>query len=163
MLAKIRERANAAGEKIRDFLGGIFPKIFRRKRKTFRRERGDAGEDFAAKFLRKSGMKILLRNFTHGKDEIDIVALDGKCLVFAEVKTRSERDLHGGLVAVDARKRNAQSRAVRAYLRALKPPAREHRFDVVEISVRESDGAMSAVHHRAIPLPARPRKNFRKR
>lgn len=68
----------------------------RRRSKTSRRERGDAGEAFAAKFLRREGAKILLRNWRHGRDEIDIVALDGACLVFVEVKTRSEDDPHGG-------------------------------------------------------------------
>lgn len=127
----------------------------RRRSKTSRRERGDAGEAFAAKFLRREGAKILLRNWRHGRDEIDIVALDGACLVFVEVKTRSEDDPHGGYAAVDARKRNAQKRAARAYLNSLRerPPA--HRFDVVEVFVRETDGSMRAVHHRAVPFSRR--------
>lgn len=142
--------------RIREF----FRRIFRKRKTTANRERGDLGEAFAAKFLRRERMKILLRNWRHGRDEIDIVALDGSCLVFVEVKTRSENDLHGGYAAVDKRKRDAQKRAVQAYLNALRerPPA--HRFDVVEVFVRESDGSMRAVHHRGVPLspPSRSRR-----
>ncbi|MGN0835562.1 MAG: YraN family protein [Candidatus Spyradosoma sp.] len=140
---------------LRRLVGRVRAAFPRRKPKTARRERGDAGEDFAAKFLRREGAKILLRNWRHGHDEIDIVALDGDCLVFVEVKTRSETDPHGGYAAVDAHKRAAQKRAARAYLDALRerPPA--HRFDVVEVFVRESDGAMRAVHHRAVPFSRR--------
>ena len=43
--------------------------------------------------------------------ETALQATDGDCLVFVEVKTRSEDDPHGGYAAVDARKRDAQKRA----------------------------------------------------
>lgn len=119
--------------------------------KTERRKRGDAGEAFARRFLRQSGYKILLCNWTHGSDEIDIVALERNCLVFIEVKTRAEQDKRGGYAAVDKRKRNAQKRAISAYLNALRKPPTEHRFDVVEVFVA-ADGKMRAVHHRAVPL-----------
>lgn len=141
-----------------DFIDAVFSrikKLFRSSRsaaKTERRERGDAGEKFAAEFLkRECGMKILCRNFRAGRDEIDIVAEDGGTLVFVEVKTRSENDSRGAVFAVDARKRNALKRAANAYLRALRerPPA--SRLDVVEVYVREADGALRAVHHRALP------------
>lgn len=145
---------------VADFVDAVFTrtkKLFRRgsasaAAKTARRERGDAGEKFAAEFLKKEcGMKILCRNFRVGRDEIDLVAADAGTLVFVEVKTRSENDPRGAVFAVDARKRRALRRAADAYLRALRerPPAA--RLDVVEIYVRESDGAMRAVHHRALP------------
>ena len=56
--------------------------------RTERRRKGDMGEDAAAKFLRRAGYKILDRNVTFGKLELDIVALDGDMTVFCEVKTR---------------------------------------------------------------------------
>lgn len=118
---------------------------------TVRRERGNAGEKFASDFLRRvCGMKILCRNFYAGRDEIDIVARDGDVLVFVEVKTRSERDRRGAVFAVDARKRKALRRAAGAYLRGLRERPSETRLDVVEVYVRECDGEMNAVHHRAL-------------
>ena len=50
---------------------------------------GVRGERYAARYLRRQGMKILARNRTHGKGEIDLIALDGRFLVFVEVRTRA--------------------------------------------------------------------------
>jgi len=50
---------------------------------------GKAGEDAAARFLRKKGLKILERGFRLFRGEIDIIAMDRKTLVFVEVKTRT--------------------------------------------------------------------------
>ncbi len=139
-----------------NFLKKLFAAIFRRgnacnaEKKTWRRERGEVGEKFAADFLKKErGMKILQRNYRAGRDEIDIVALDAGTLVIVEVKTRSENDAHGAVFAVDARKKNALRRAANEFLREFgaRPPMR---LDVVEVYVRERDGAMRAVHHQAL-------------
>jgi putative endonuclease len=53
---------------------------------------GERGENLAAKFLRNKGYKILERNFKVAVGEIDIVAREGKVLVFVEVKTRAYDD-----------------------------------------------------------------------
>lgn len=49
---------------------------------------GKRAEDFACELLRKRGYRILQRNFRSKFGELDIVALDGSTLVFAEVKAR---------------------------------------------------------------------------
>ena len=51
---------------------------------------GDRGENRAARYLRERGYKILIRNFRCPLGEIDIVARDGRTIVFCEVKTRAE-------------------------------------------------------------------------
>lgn len=55
---------------------------------------GHRGETIAIEFLRRRDYKIHDRNVRLGRDEIDIVAYDTveRCLVFAEVKTRSTYD-----------------------------------------------------------------------
>jgi putative endonuclease len=47
------------------------------------------GEDLATKFLKDKGYKIIERNFRKGYGEIDIIAVQGRTLVFVEVKTRT--------------------------------------------------------------------------
>src|SRR5438067_2623624 len=49
----------------------------------------ERGENVAAKFLRNLGYKILERNYNTNVGEIDIIARDGKTLVFVQVKTRT--------------------------------------------------------------------------
>ena len=51
--------------------------------------KGRAGEAAAAFLLEEKGMKILERNFRSRHGEVDIIALAGEVLVFAEVKTWS--------------------------------------------------------------------------
>ena len=65
---------------------------------------GDRGEREAAKFLRKLGYRILDRQHRDRFGEIDIIALDGRQIVFVEVKTRSSSDAGQPFEAVDATK-----------------------------------------------------------
>jgi len=55
---------------------------------------GDHGEDFAAKWLKKHGYKILHQNYKLGDDEADIIAIDpdGETVVIVEVKTRTSNE-----------------------------------------------------------------------
>ena len=53
-----------------------------------RQRLGKLGENIASLYLQKKGFRILERNFKRHYGEIDIIALDGKVLVFVEVKTR---------------------------------------------------------------------------
>ena len=50
---------------------------------------GKKGEDRAVQALKEAGMDIIARNFRSKQGEIDIIALDGETLVFAEVKAWS--------------------------------------------------------------------------
>lgn len=49
---------------------------------------GDLGEKLALEFLKKSGYKILERNYRIRGGEIDLICKDNDYLVFVEVKTR---------------------------------------------------------------------------
>jgi len=54
-----------------------------------RKDRGDLGEALAKDFLKKKGYRILETNYRCPQGEIDIVAVQKKCLVFVEVRTKS--------------------------------------------------------------------------
>jgi putative endonuclease len=49
---------------------------------------GDYGERVAQRYLLEQGMSVLTRRWRCPQGEIDIVAVDGGCLVVCEVKTR---------------------------------------------------------------------------
>ncbi|MCX7671596.1 MAG: YraN family protein [Anaerolineae bacterium] len=53
-----------------------------------RRSVGEQGEEQAAAYLTQLGYTILARNWRTRTGELDIVARDGECLVFVEVRTR---------------------------------------------------------------------------
>jgi putative endonuclease len=100
---------------------------------------GDRGENVAARYLRNQGYRILTRNFRCPLGEIDIVARDGRTLVFCEVKTRTydKADDPGVGVApedqVNPVKQHQVCKAAKYYLSrygTVPPPAR---FDVVAV------------------------------
>jgi len=97
---------------------------------------GTRGEKLACQFLKRSGYKILYRNFrgrTGG--EIDIVCRDGDTLVFVEVKTRTREDYGRPIESIDRDKRKRISRGGLAWLRLLNDPDILFRFDVVEVII----------------------------
>jgi putative endonuclease len=102
------------------------------------RSLGEMGEDLAAEHLVSRGYKILHRNWRTGKKEIDIVAEDGECIVFAEVKTRSwDMQLHPGeLITYD--KQRMLIYAAENYIKKYNIN-KESRFDVVIIIIKDKN------------------------
>jgi putative endonuclease len=100
---------------------------------------GARGEKAAARYLRRRGYKVLLKNFRSGKAEVDIVARDKDWLVFVEVKTRETEQFGAPSEAVDRDKQRNLSKAALDYLRMLGNPKIHFRFDIVEVII--ADGA----------------------
>jgi putative endonuclease len=110
-----------------------------------RKQIGNFGERIAAAWLRSRGCKVLYRNFRapHG-GEVDIVAREGKQLLFVEVKTRREGAKIRGFDAVNASKQALIERGANDWLRLLGTREIPWRFDVVEVYV--ADGERPRVH-----------------
>ncbi|MFC1452920.1 YraN family protein [Verrucomicrobiota bacterium] len=112
-----------------------------------RQDTGEWGEKQAERALKGKGMRILGRRVRVGnRDELDLVARDGKVLVFVEVKTRGGEDFGRPLDAVDRKKRHVLSRAAVRYLKELRCPEVCFRFDVVEV-VCAPDGLPPTIRH----------------
>ncbi|HUV39502.1 MAG TPA: YraN family protein, partial [Planctomycetota bacterium] len=77
---------------------------------------GRWGEKQAVRFLKKQGYRVLGRNVASGVGEIDVVARDGDEVVFVEVKTRTDEDFGGPLLAVDRAKRRKLVQLARTWL-----------------------------------------------
>ena len=52
--------------------------------------RGRAGEEAAVRYLEGRGWRVLDRNWRRGPGEVDIVAREGDCVVFVEVKAHGD-------------------------------------------------------------------------
>jgi putative endonuclease len=108
---------------------------------------GKRGEDFACQLLRAKGYRILERNYRCRSGEIDIIAAQGECLVFCEVRTRTSC---GPILPEETVDRCKQSRLVRAsrhYLQGLQRRGNELkpcRFDVITLTY---DGSRAKVKH----------------
>ncbi len=96
---------------------------------------GKAGEVLAQKHLKEKGYTILETNWRHGKDEIDIIATDGKFLIIAEVKTRQSNRLGEPEISVTRDKQRFLVRAADAYIQRHNIDM-ETRFDIVSVLLK---------------------------
>lgn len=94
---------------------------------------GQNGEELASKFLKKSGYVILESNYRGHLGEIDLVAEDGDCLVFVEVKTRSSLSFGHPLESINSRKQQQLIKVAREYLGEHGAENRHCRFDAVSV------------------------------
>ncbi len=107
--------------------------------------RGAWGEQAAAEYLIGKGYEILDRNYRTRWGEIDLVAVQGRFLVFVEVKTRRSERFAQAREAVDARKQERLILTAEAWIQA-HPTARQPRMDVIEVYGIEG-GAVRAINH----------------
>ncbi|MDE6399090.1 MAG: YraN family protein [Clostridiales bacterium] len=101
------------------------------------KRKGDAGEEIACAYLKKAGYDILHRNFSTEIGELDIVASDGKGLVFVEVKTRLNNAFGTPAEAVDYRKRRKINAVAAQYIKKFRLYEIPVRFDVVEVWLQD--------------------------
>ena len=118
---------------------------------TDRKKTGNAGEALAREFLGRLGYTIERANYRYRRTEIDLIAWDGDCLVFVEVKTR--RSAHFGdpstFFTYDQQRRI--SSAASAYMEAIGHEW-EIRFDLVAILYR-SDNDYRLDHYQDVFFP----------
>ena len=81
-----------------------------------KRTTGSHYESRVAAFLQKQGFHILEQNFRCRSGEIDLIARDGRYLVFIEVKYRRTGNAGTALEAIDARKASQVRRIAEIYL-----------------------------------------------
>src|SRR3954452_22346525 len=101
---------------------------------------GDYGERVAQRFLVDQGMRVLSRGWRCRQGEIDIVAVDGDCLVVCEVKTRRSVLAGTPLDAVTSRKLARLHRLGAVWLSEHGGGYREVRVDVVGVLVQPRGG-----------------------
>lgn len=102
-----------------------------------RHEVGKTGENIAIKYLKNIGYVIIERNFFAIQGEIDIIAKDGKELVFIEVKTRTNKKFGMPVDAVNEIKQKHFIRTVKYYLYLKKLENNFVRLDVIEVYINK--------------------------
>lgn len=94
---------------------------------------GARGEALAEVHLKRLGYRIVERNYRCPLGEVDRIAVQGKTLVFLEVKARRTPDFGGPLEAVDRRKRRKLTRLAQYYVAQKGLYDTPLRFDVVGV------------------------------
>jgi putative endonuclease len=107
------------------------------------------GERAAEKYLKRQGYKIIARRLRLGGGELDLIAADGRTLVFVEVKTRVSHDKGHPAEAVDEAKQRQLTRLGLIYLKRHDLLGHSARFDVVAVTWPKGAKRPSIEHYRS--------------
>jgi putative endonuclease len=100
---------------------------------AYRQRIGNWGEKEAEKYLIEHGCSILDRNVRTQFGEVDIIALDENCMVFVEVKTRTNDSFGKPEESITTRKKEHMIHSAEAYLIGHPEIDGELRIDVIAI------------------------------
>jgi putative endonuclease len=114
----------------------------------WRRWFGNRSERAAARHLRRQGYRILAQNYTCPLGELDIVALDGNCIVFVEVRSTGNDDPERPALSVDNIKQTRLTALALAFLKQKRLLDRPTRFDVLAMSWPAGQREPRIVHYK---------------
>jgi len=114
----------------------------------FRRWFGSRAERAAARFLRRLGWRVVRRNYFCPHGEIDLIAVEGRTIVFVEVRSTSFEDAERPAASVDDRKQQRLTRLALHFLQQHRLLDHDARFDVLAVSWPESSREPRIVHYR---------------
>jgi putative endonuclease len=118
------------------------------RRPWWRRWFGTRSERAAARFLRRLGLRVVARNWSCPQGELDLVALDGRTLVFVEVRSTESDDPERPAASVDLTKQTRLTAIALAFLRTHRLLGQSARFDVLALSWPPLQREPHIVHHR---------------
>lgn len=98
-----------------------------------RRLLGQRGEQLAEGYLVNKGFRVVDRNVRTKRGEMDLIALDGNCLVFIEVRTRSSQSFGTAGESITWKKKQKLRELAIEYLQKSAQPIPTFRFDVIAI------------------------------
>ena len=94
---------------------------------------GRRSEIDGASYLRGLGFRVIASGYRIRAGEVDLIAWDGDCLVFVEVKSR--RSAAPPEDAVGFRKQQRIIKAAHSYMARYKLHDRTYRFDILAVTV----------------------------
>ena len=110
---------------------------------------GDRGELEAERFLLRQGMVIVGRKHEDWFGEIDLIAVDGRTLVFVEVKTRKSDWAGLPVEAVDQSKQDKLIKTATGFIKNNHLMDCQFRFDIVSIIWRSPEDQPELSHYRS--------------
>jgi putative endonuclease len=109
---------------------------------------GRRGENAAARYLQRLGYVIVARGARDPVGELDLVAVDGRTIVFVEVKTRANHDAGHPAEAVNDEKQRRMTRLALAYLKRHDLLECRSRFDIIAVTWPDGAKRPTIEHYR---------------
>lgn len=98
---------------------------------------GELGERIAARWLERSGWRVLARRFRAGRRDIDLVVERDGLVAFVEVKARTGDAFGDPVEAVHRRKQHSLTRSAQVWVGRHGREGESYRFDVLGILLRD--------------------------
>jgi putative endonuclease len=114
----------------------------------WRRWFGTRSERAAARYLRRAGFRIVGRNVFTPQGEIDLVALDGRVVVFVEVRSTEAGDTARPAESIDENKQGKLTEAALDFLRRRRLLDHAAQFDVLILAWPAGQREPIIEHHR---------------
>ena len=108
--------------------------------------KGNIGEKYIAKHLKRNGYKIFRKNMRNSCSEIDIIACKDDIIAFVEVKTRTEGQKIPAVYAVNLEKQKKIISAAFKFL-ADNEIEKQPRFDVAEVYLNKSTHKVESINY----------------
>ncbi|MFL5241678.1 MAG: YraN family protein [Gemmataceae bacterium] len=113
----------------------------------WRRWFGNRSERAGARFLKRLGYRVVARNYVCSLGELDLVAVDGRCVVFVEVRSTEAQDTDRAAISVDAAKQRRLTRLALHFLKNRRLLQSAARFDVLAVSWPPDQREPRIVHY----------------
>jgi putative endonuclease len=94
------------------------------------------------------GYRILARNYVCPQGELDLVALDGECVVFVEVRSTEVEDTTRPAASVNESKQRRLTNLALHFLQKHRLLDHPSRFDVLALSWPANQRNPNVAHHR---------------
>ena len=107
---------------------------------------GNQGEIAARRLLESQGYRILECNYRCRYGEIDIVAMDGNCTVFVEVRTKRSESFGTPEESLSKAKQRRLTMTALTYLQACETPPTDWRIDLVSVRLPMGSGSPRIDH-----------------
>ena len=115
----------------------------------WRRWFGTRSERAAARYLRRLGWRILAHNYTCPHGELDLVAVEDRCVVFVEVRSTEREDSERTAASVDEAKQRRLTRLALHFLQEKNLLGCAARIDVLILSWPPGRREPAIEHHRS--------------
>jgi putative endonuclease len=102
-------------------------------------ETGKRGEDLAKGFFSSLGYRLLDANYRTKHGEIDLIFMDGRVLVFVEVKTRKKKSSRDIELLIDKRKANRILKSAEIYINNSDIEFEEIRLDALFVELKSGE------------------------
>jgi putative endonuclease len=113
----------------------------------WRRWFGMRSERLAAKHLRRLGYHVVAVNHQNAGGELDIVAINQACVVFAEVRSTSQPTGERPAASIDANKQKRLTNAALRFMQEHRLLGRSARFDVLIVSWPPGASSPTIAHY----------------